>query len=106
MARRCGAAAEGKRAAHTCATPPLSPASVSPSHRRAAAVKSVTSEAAEELRGRDPDFLARDLATALGGPGGPVGAAAWTMFVQAVPEADAPGYHVDIFDVTKVIPHG
>jgi catalase len=73
--------------------------------RRRRAVKSVTSEAAEALRGRDPDFLARDLLTALGGPGG-VGSASWTMYVQAVPEADAPGYHVDIFDVTKVIPHG
>ena len=28
------------------------------------------------------------------------------MYIQAIPEADADTYNVDIFDVTRVVPHG
>ena len=65
-----------------------------------AGIKNVTSDAAELLRGRDPDSVSRDLATHISGGG----SASWTMYVQAVPEEEAEGYAVDIFDVTKVIP--
>lgn len=62
----------------------------------------MTSDAAEVLRGRDPDHCARDLVTHLSGGG----SARWTLYAQAIPEADVAGYRVDVFDVTKVVPHG
>lgn len=65
-------------------------------------VKSLTSDAAERMRGADTDYLRRDI-TEFITAGGEV---TYTMFMQLIPEADVPSLPYNIFDVTKVVPHG
>jgi catalase len=65
-------------------------------------VKTLTSDAAEAIRGGDPDFLSRDLVDFLMAGG----EAKWNFFIQAIPEEDAAKLPYDIMDVTKVVPHG
>lgn len=50
----------------------------------------------------DPDYATRDLVNHID-QGKTV---EWDLFIQAIPERDAYSYKWNIFDVTKVIPHG
>jgi catalase len=64
-----------------------------------AGIKNITSDAAEAIRGRDPDHTRRDLVTHLRGGG----QAAWKMFVQAIPEEDVAGYKVRLVECRRII---
>ena len=66
-----------------------------------AGVKSLTSDAAEQIRGLDSEFFKRDLFYYLENGN----TAEWLFQVQLIPEEDVPKLPYDIFDVTKVIPH-
>lgn len=50
----------------------------------------------------DPDYATRDLVNHIDQGK----TAEWEMFFQAIPEKDAWSYKYNIFDVTKVVPHG
>lgn len=65
-------------------------------------IRNLSREEAEELAGKDPDYATRDLFNAIARREFP----SWTMYVQVMPEADAVRYRWNIFDVTKVWPHG
>jgi catalase len=64
----------------------------------------VTFSAAEAaaMVSEDADFHRRDLFDAIKGGDHP----SWTVYVQLMPYADAPGYRFNPFDLTKVWPHG
>ena len=64
-------------------------------------IKNFTAEAAEEMRGKDPDYAQRDLFDAIAKGNFPK----WTVSVQIMPEKEAETYHVNPFDLTKVWPH-
>jgi len=53
------------------------------------------------MKAKDPDFATRDLYEHIAGGG----EAAWKMFVQVMPEAEASSYRFNVFDITKVWPH-
>ncbi len=57
---------------------------------------------ADRLAGEAPDYHRRDLFDAIAGGNAP----SWTLYVQAMPFADAPDYRFNPFDLTKVWPHG
>jgi catalase len=65
-------------------------------------IKNLTRLQASELAGKDPDHATRDLFTAIAKKDYP----SWTLHIQVMPEADAQKYRWNIFDVTKVWPHG
>lgn len=65
-------------------------------------IRNLTREQAVELAGKDPDHATRDLFEAIARKDFP----SWTLSIQLMPEADAAKYRWDIFDVTKVWPHG
>lgn len=65
-------------------------------------IKNLTRTQAGSLAGKDPDHATRDLFTAIAKKDFP----SWTMYLQIMPEADAQKYRWNIFDVTKVWPHG
>jgi catalase len=61
-----------------------------------------TDEQAAGLVWADYDYHTRDLFEAIARGEHP----SWTMYVQIMPFADAPGYRFNPFDLTKVWPHG
>lgn len=65
-------------------------------------IKNLFTEKAVELVGTDPDYATRDLFNAIDKKEFP----SWTFYIQVMPEADAIKYRWNIFDVTKVWPHG
>ena len=65
-------------------------------------IQNLTREEAEHLKGVDPDHATRDLYDAIARGDYP----SWTLQVQIMKLEDADNYRFDIFDVTKVWPHG
>lgn len=65
-------------------------------------VQNLTREEAEHLKGTDPDHATRDLNSAIKKGEFP----SWTLQVQIMPLGAETNYKFDIFDVTKVWPHG
>jgi catalase len=51
---------------------------------------------------KNPDFSQTDLYDNIEKGNCP----SWTLYVQLMPEAEADGYRFDVFDITKVWPHG
>lgn len=64
-------------------------------------IECFTAEEAAEMVSADADFHRRDLFTHIGSGDHP----SWTLYVQVMPYADAPGYRFNPFDLTKVWPH-
>ncbi len=64
-------------------------------------IECLTSEESARLAGESPQALQRDLVQSIESGNFP----SWTLKVQVMPEADAAGYRVDPFDLTKVWPH-
>ena len=64
-------------------------------------VRNLASEDAAILGGKDPQYHQRDLYAAIERGEFP----SWTLKVQVMPEADAPTYRFNPFDLTKVWPH-
>lgn len=67
-----------------------------------AGVRNLKREKAAELAGKDPDYSNRDLYNFID-KGGEV---VYTMFVQVMTPEQASKFRYDIFDITKVWPHG
>lgn len=65
-------------------------------------IDNFTREEAEKIKGVDPDTATRDLYGAIKKNEFP----SWTLQVQVMPVKDAENYRFDVFDVTKVWPHG
>jgi catalase len=65
-------------------------------------IKNFTREAADDMRGKDPDYAQRDLYDAIAQGDFPK----WRVCVQIMPEKDAQSYRINPFDLTKVWPHG
>ena len=65
-------------------------------------IQNFTADEAAAMMSEDPDFHIRDLHTAIEKKDYP----SWTLQMQIMPFADAPGYRFNSFDVTKVWPHG
>ncbi|WP_199425181.1 catalase [Actinotalea solisilvae] len=64
-------------------------------------IRNLTADEASQLAGSDADVHIRDLHEAIDGGDFP----SWTLSVQVMPYADAPGYRFNPFDLTKVWPH-
>ncbi|WNG45019.1 catalase [Archangium minus] len=64
-------------------------------------IKTLTSDEAAAIGGRDPQHHQRDLYAAIARGEYP----SWTLKVQVMPEADAATYRFNPFDLTKVWPH-
>ena len=64
-------------------------------------IKNFTREAADEMRGKDPDYAQRDLFNAIAKGDFPK----WRVCLQIMPEKEADTYHINPFDLTKVWPH-
>ncbi|WNG60412.1 catalase [Archangium gephyra] len=64
-------------------------------------IRTLSSEEAAAIGGRDPQHHQRDLYAALDRGEFP----SWTLKVQVMPEADAPTYRFNPFDLTKVWPY-
>ena len=64
-------------------------------------IKNLQNQQAIDLY-RDPDYATRDLAKHIEAGN----TSEWDVFIQAIPEKDAFSYKWNIFDVTKVVPHG
>ena len=62
----------------------------------------LTAEEAASIAGKDPHHLQHDLYRSVNDGNFP----SWKLKVQIMPEADAAGYRIDPFDLTKVWPHG
>ncbi|MGD8505597.1 MAG: catalase [Candidatus Bathyarchaeota archaeon] len=65
-------------------------------------IQNLTREEAEHVKGTDPDHATGDLYNAIKRGDFP----SWTLQVQIMKPEDAEDYRFDIFDVTKVWPHG
>ncbi len=65
-------------------------------------IKNFTREEADAMKSKDPDHATRDLYDAIERRDHP----SWTLQMQIMPPGDGEGYHWDIFDITKVWPHG
>jgi len=65
-------------------------------------IQNLTREESERIKGTDPDHATRDLYNAI--KRGDF--ASWTLQVQVMKPEEANDYRFDIFDVTKVWPHG
>jgi catalase len=65
-------------------------------------IRNLTREEAVRLAGEDPDFATRDLYRAIERGEYP----AWTVYAQIMTPEQARNYRFDIFDITKVWPHG
>ncbi len=61
-------------------------------------IKNLTPAEALRLEGSDPDYAQRDLFTAIETGNFP----SWRVCAQIMPEADADGYNINPFDLTKV----
>lgn len=64
-------------------------------------IEYLTQAEADEIAGRDGDYHARDLRTAINRGDFP----SWTLKVQVMPYEDAKAYRFNPFDLTKVWPH-
>jgi catalase len=64
-------------------------------------IECLTQAEADEIAGRDGDYHARDLRTAISRGEFP----SWTLKVQVMPYEDAKTYRFNPFDLTKVWPH-
>jgi catalase len=64
-------------------------------------IECLTSEEAARIGGENPQHHQRDLRSAIERGEFP----SWTLKVQVMPEADAPNYRINPFDVTKVWPY-
>ncbi len=64
-------------------------------------IKCLTAEDAARIAGTDPDYCHRDLLKAIEAGSFP----SWTLKMQIMPLADAPGYRFNPFDLTKVWPY-
>ena len=65
-------------------------------------IQNLTREEAEHIKGTDPDHATRDLHNAIKKGEFP----SWTLQVQIMPFKEAENYRFNVFDVTKVWPHG
>jgi catalase len=65
-------------------------------------IQNLTAEEAEHMKGTDPDHATRDLYNSIKKGEYP----SWTLQVQIMPVKGAENYRFDVFDVTKVWPHG
>ncbi|MFG2776865.1 catalase [Streptomyces prunicolor] len=65
-------------------------------------VRSLSSEQAAEIAGKNPNSHQTDLLQAIERGVNP----SWTLHVQVMPAADAAEYRFNPFDVTKIWPHG
>ena len=65
-------------------------------------VKNLTASEAGKITSQDGDYATRDLFDHIASGK----SATWSMKVQVMPEADAAKYKWNVFDVTKVWPHG
>ena len=65
-------------------------------------IKNLTRQEAEKIRGKDPDHATRDLYDAIERGDYP----SWTLQMQIMTPEEATDYRFDIFDITKVWPHG
>lgn len=65
-------------------------------------IKNFTREAADEMRGKDPDYAQRDLFHSIAKGDFPK----WRVCAQIMPEKEAETYRINPFDLTKVWPHG
>lgn len=65
-------------------------------------IRNLMAEDAVRLAGEDPDFATRDLYDAIERGEYP----AWTLYAQIVTPEQARDYRFDLFDITKVLPHG
>jgi catalase len=65
-------------------------------------IQNLTRQEAEHIKGTDPDHATRDLHNAIKKGEFP----SWTLQMQIMPAKDAEAYRFDVFDVTKVWPHG
>jgi len=65
-------------------------------------IKNLTRQEAEVLSGKDPDHATRDLYDAIARGDYP----SWTLEIQIMTPEQARDYRFDIFDITKVWPHG
>lgn len=64
--------------------------------------KNLSGSEADKLKSDDPDYATRDLFESIANKDYPT----WTFKVQIMPEAEASKYKWNVFDVTKVWPHG
>ncbi len=65
-------------------------------------IKNLTRQEAEKMRSKDPDHATRDLYNAIERGDYP----SWTLQMQIMTPEEAKDYRFDIFDITKVWPHG
>jgi len=65
-------------------------------------VRNLTRQEAETLKGEDPDHATRDLCEAIERGDYP----SWILEMQIITPEQAADYRFDIFDITKVWPHG
>lgn len=65
-------------------------------------IKNLTRQEAEKMRAKDPDHATRDLFNAIERGEYP----SWTLQMQIMTPEEAKDYRFDIFDITKVWPHG
>lgn len=65
-------------------------------------IKNMTAAEADKYKMTDADFATGDLFNAIKNGNSPT----WSMNVQVMPEKDAESYKWNVFDVTKVWPHG
>jgi len=65
-------------------------------------IKTLTREEAGKLAGDDPDHATRDLYDSIAKKEFP----SWKVHVQVMPAAEAEKYRFNVFDITKVWPHG
>jgi len=65
-------------------------------------IKNLVREQATSLAGSDPDHATRDLYGSIAKGEYP----SWTVYAQIMEPQDAEAYRYDIFDITKVWPHG
>ena len=70
--------------------------------KTAQGIQNLTRQEAEVLKGKDPDHATRDLYEAIERGDYP----AWNVYVQIMPPEEAENYRFNIFDITKVWPHG
>ena len=69
--------------------------------KTAQGIRCLTSEEAARVGGQNPQAFQQDLRTAIDRGEHP----AWTLKVQVMPEAEAPAYRFNPFDLTKVWPY-
>jgi catalase len=65
-------------------------------------IKNFNQQEADAMKSKDPDHATRDLFNAIERGDYP----SWTLQMQIMPAEEAEDYHWDIFDITKVWPHG